>query len=75
MTTTLRWNLSFHCCETVFGKSERDACLVTTEVQEQGQCGCGPYPASVGKARFEEARAAYPQGGSSLAGYLRERRK
>src|SRR5581483_11883243 len=51
---------------TVFGKSERDAHLVITEVMEQGQCGCGPYPASVGKALFEEAELRIREAGHPL---------
>ena len=51
---------------TVFGKSERDARLVTTEVPEQGQCGCGLYPASVGKALFEEAELRIRKAGHPL---------
>jgi len=51
---------------TVFGKSERDARLATVEVQEQGQCGCGPYPASVGKALFEEAELRIREAGHPL---------
>jgi ATP-dependent Clp protease adapter protein ClpS len=51
---------------TVLGKSERDARMVNTEVQEQGQCSCGPYPASVGKAMLEEAELRIREAGHPL---------
>ena len=51
---------------TVFGKSERDARLVIVKIQEQGQCGCGPYPASVGNALFEEAEVRIREAGHPL---------
>ena len=52
--------------QTVCAKSSREVRKVTAKMSQHGKCACGPYPAVVAKALFDECErrireAGYPQ--------------
>lgn len=42
----------------VFGKSEREASALITQIEQKEKAVCGPYPQSVAEALFKSAQQA-----------------
>ena len=52
--------------QTVFAKSEREARHAVAQICEQGSSACGPYPAAVAKALFDECERHIREDGHPL---------
>jgi len=52
--------------QTVFAKSERDARHAVAQICEHGSFACGPYPAAVAKALFDECERHIREDGHPL---------
>jgi ATP-dependent Clp protease adapter protein ClpS len=52
--------------QTVFAKSERDARHAVAQICEHGSFACGPYPAAVAKALFDECERHIRDDGHTL---------
>jgi ATP-dependent Clp protease adapter protein ClpS len=50
----------------VFGKSEREALAVVSQVEQQGRAQCGPYPPKIANAVLESALAEVTAAGHRL---------
>ncbi|WP_407114730.1 AAA family ATPase [Bradyrhizobium sp. LMG 9283] len=50
----------------VFGRNERDACVLSELIKRQNKVECGPFPASVAKALFDAAQERIRAEGQTL---------